>query len=274
MPWKAVWEKHRTFLIRVAGGLVVFLIGVTWIQGYRGEATAQVAKNAATAAAVEKDQGALDLTYDRERKEGRVLDKRRESLLSQVAVSRHARLKMPQGSQEDFEIDFAQQKSTIWREFESRANRVNLYFPGQKDVGFSITTDLEVEDWEDRYLQLDMIRRILNSVVDVGGVAKIDSIDPGNVATEPIAGSDNEAVVRYPVHVKMQLEYSSVLRLMERFQGSASYMSLEIEELLLEPGDPDGLLRASIDFIGVDIGEPRDTRRNKRSGSFRRGPRR
>ncbi len=168
MSLKAIWETHRAFLIRVAGGLAVFLICVTWIQGYRGAATAQVARNASAAAAVEKLQGALDLTYDRELREGRVLEKRLDHLLGQVSISRQAQVKMPSQADADFEIDFAKQKGKVWREFQSRANRVNLDFPTQKDVGFSITTDLERSDWQDRYLQLDIIKRVLNAVVDVG----------------------------------------------------------------------------------------------------------
>ena len=80
MSFQAVWERHRRFVMAVSGGLAMFLILSFFIQGCRAGAVATERDNRFVATETLKLLDELDLTYDREIKESRVLEKRRDDL--------------------------------------------------------------------------------------------------------------------------------------------------------------------------------------------------
>ncbi|MFQ5653358.1 MAG: hypothetical protein ACE5GW_01335 [Planctomycetota bacterium] len=252
----AFWEKHRPFLLRVAAGMAVFLILENLVGSYQGSAERRGGENEDRAERIREEIDKLNGVYDREQKARALLEECCEDLLGQLSLLRNARIRPPEGGNANASIDFPRTKNDVWSAFTDRADRINLGYPELRDVPFDERRDLTATEWEDRYRLLEVLDRFLNAAVNVK-VRRIISIRPAAVASEPVEGSEDLAVLRFPVVVRTVMSYPALLSLMRSFQREGVFTSVELLEL--RPADEDGeeWLEATLRLVGIDIGEPR-----------------
>lgn len=248
----AVWRKHRPFLVQVAGGAALYLILVWMASGY-ADVRAEIDDNDARAANLVQRYANLNLNYWRTVGRKSALEKELADLIADVSIRTESGIKPPSG---DLGVEFRTRKDEVYTEFADRANRVGLRAPAQKEISFDEGSDLTQDEWIDRFRQLEVFRRVLVECVGPE-IWEIEAIRPGTVVTEAIPGAKELALYRYPVRFDMVLGYRACLGLLQAFQQDCKFLGVEIVEL--KPADERGAgrLRASIDFVGLDLGVAR-----------------
>lgn len=252
MNMNVIWQKHRRFLLTVAGGLAGFMILNLFAAGYRDRSGEDIQQNRKRAGELSGAIEKLDASYDREVKDRKVLEQQLENYLGQVSLSRNSRLQVPE-SVSDCQTDFARQLGRIWSSFVDGADKIHLSYPRMTDIPFALGSELTQQDWTDRYRWLETVERILNASVELG-VKKIESIQPQTVVDEPIADSPDRSLIRYPVKVVLTAEFTVIRRLIEYFQAPGVYLSVDLD---LERKADNNAITAQIIFTGIDIAEPR-----------------
>ncbi|MGE3165105.1 MAG: hypothetical protein AB7O52_09385 [Planctomycetota bacterium] len=247
-----IWEKHRRFLLTVAGGLAGFMVLNLFAAGYRDRSGENIQQNRKRASDIAGAIERLDASYDREVKDRKVLEQQLDHYLTQVSTARTSKLAVPK-SVSDCQTDFARQRDRIWSAFVDGADKIHLGYPRMTDIPFSLGSDLTQEQWADRYHLLGVVERVLSASVELG-VRKIESIQPQAVVAEPIAEAADRALVRYPVKVVLVADFPVIRRLIEYFQSPEHYLTVELD--LERKADVNGLT-AQILFTGVDVDEPR-----------------
>ncbi len=264
-----IWKKHRRFLVQTAGGGALFLILVWMASGY-ADVSEDVEANARRAASLEQGYRNLNLNYWRTVGQKSALEKRLKDLVADLSIRTESSIQVPAN---DLGVEFKTRKDEVYTEFIDRANRIGLRCPLQKDINFDEGSDLSPEEWADRYRQLEVLRRVLNHCV-APGIHAIEAIRPGVVASESLSGSGatDQVLWRYPVQFEIVLGYAACASFFETFQKDGKYLAVEIQELKPIPEHGPGRLRGVIQFVGIDIGEPRAEKKGPK-GFRRQGPR-
>ncbi|MCI0651144.1 MAG: hypothetical protein L0Z55_04605 [Planctomycetes bacterium] len=267
MSTKALWAKHRRFIMQVFGGLAAFLVLLSIAQGCADiDDDAQLLSR--RAAAIELQLRTLDTVYSPAKQERAVLGDREQSLLGALALSAKVAVEIA-ADEEKYTTHFHEQKEKVYSSFADRANRVGLAHPPQKEVSFDEHADLTPQEWKDRYLQLEVLRRVLDAAIEQR-VRKIERIAPGAVEFEKVPGVTDRVLLRYPVTVELRATFQSVLGFFDGFQKDKEFLSVEIASLKPAEEDPAALVDATIVFVGIDLGAPRESKSGRDGRSTRR----
>ncbi|MEM7264245.1 MAG: hypothetical protein AAF488_19830, partial [Planctomycetota bacterium] len=163
MNFNVIWEKHRKFLTQVAGGFAVFMVFLSVAssiqQGAAEERESIIEKNDA----VQRRANKLDAKHDRELKLKGRLEERKKQLLSGVSIAENARIRPPA---EHSDTKFKRQKEEIYARFTDRADVAGVLRPELGDISFGVNPDLSDEEWNDRYVQLEVVDRFVRVAVD------------------------------------------------------------------------------------------------------------
>ncbi len=202
----------------------------------------------------------LDFSYHNAIKKAESGGERLDNLLRKILLSRSSNVQVPDSEGTDLGIEFRKRKESIWNVAGERAKRINLQIPSSNETDFDLRGDLTQQEWQDRYLQLEVLKRSFEAFVDLG-LRRIEELTPEEVETEAIPSNKKDVLVRYPVKAKLHLTYDQLMQLFSRFQRDGSYLGLELLEVIRENGDPEGIVRAEVLFVGIDLGEPRESKR-------------
>lgn len=260
MNFNAVWEKHRKFLLIVTGGLAGFMVLHLYAAGYRDGAAEKVQSNKSRAGTIESSIESLDGEYDREVQARKVLEQELASYLDLVGLAQNTSFEVP-GSATDCQIDFQQKWGNVWSTFVDAADKIHLSYPRQRDVSFSLSKELNLEQWTDKYRLLEVVSQVLDASVELG-VKKIESLKPAAVKSESLDGVEDRALLRYSVAAKIVGDYASLRRFVEHFHRDHNYLTVEMN--LETDDDLEGALLGEFVFSGVDIGSPREEDRRGR----------
>ncbi|MEE8143388.1 MAG: hypothetical protein V3T77_09835, partial [Planctomycetota bacterium] len=223
MPYQALWEKHRRFLMQVVGALALFLVLLSLASGYQNQAVEERREQRTEAERLQRAVEKLDIKYPREKEARKVLELRCRKLLGLISLHENQNRRPPAEGSIDPGIDFSKTFEEVWTQFTDRADKQNLSYPPQNEVSFGLGSDLTAADWSDRYCQLEVLERFLNAAV-AHQVRSIETIIPREVENEPIADNDDLAMMRYPVQVKLVASYNTLLGLMESFQKDENFL--------------------------------------------------
>ena len=266
MKLEEIWEKHRTFILRVSGMAAGFLI-LLWIASHYADVSAESEKNLKLARKLQKRANTLELEFDRAISKSRSVGSQLDELLAKVELSAQGSAVEMLGSTSEKAVHFRKQKEKIYRQFRRKADRIGLGYPEMKEINFEDT--MHDERLQDSYFSLIVLEKVFAAAVDQN-VMSIDSVDPRAIELEDIKGNKERVMVRYPVTVELVARYEACLGLLETFQRDQNYLSVELEELAPDE-EIAGVLRARINFVGIDqIDRPKEITGRGRGGRRRR----
>ena len=258
---QSLWQSNKPFVIRVAAGLAVFLVLMNFAQGYRSDGRDALEKAKSNILKTQADLQQLDGEHRKHQGNAEVLEGEATEFLRLLSLSEDAEVGLPD-DRSSMNTDFARRKTQILTAFGDRAKRINLSYPEDNDIGFSLSSGLSEEEWADRYAQLEVVRRVLNAGVDAQ-LDRFHSISPMGVTTEPIDGDPDLVLHRVTVDLRIEGSYSEILTFMRSFQSEDTYLSMEVQDLTpSERGR--GIIEAKISAVGIDLGEPREETRSNR----------
>ncbi|MFN0057167.1 MAG: hypothetical protein ACKVX7_01805 [Planctomycetota bacterium] len=250
---KLIWAKHQRFLLQIAAGLAVFLLMFLGAGSYESSANDERIARRQSFDALQERLNKLDVKGPREIAQRQVYEARFQNLLEAVSVTSGAKIQAPPDSGD---IQFVKKFEQSWSTFTDRADRVGMRYPVSKDITFGVGSHLTAEEWNDRYVQLDMLDRFLNVAVDQK-VRQLNSIQPLDVAQESFPNDKEQALLRHSIQIELLCEYAQLLALLESFQQPGRYLGLELESVTRDPRAGAALLKCTLTLVGVEIGKPR-----------------
>ena len=269
MNFNVLWETHKQFVIKVVAGFAVYLILQYLAAGYQSQAAETIDKSRNLAASNDESVKRLDYKHDRETKAHKVLDARLEDFLSKVSITQTSVVKMPSG---DPEIDFPKKMAAVWDKFTDQAKRRNIGHPRANDVSFGLRSGMSDQEWDDQFVLLEVIRRVVTAAEQLR-VHSVISVKPMAVETAEIPGIKGVVRLAYPVQFEIEATYEVTRDLLANFERESEYLAVSVD---LEPvqveGDEkrEGNVRGIYTFAGIDLGEPREKSKGRKSG-FRQG---
>jgi hypothetical protein len=269
---QAIWQEHRPFILRVAAGLAVFLVLMNVAVGFRVEGRRTTERAIDAHAQVDRDLKRLDGKHRQEQRNAGVWEERVDGLRERLGITDALRVEPPQDLAATM-IDFPRRFGEIHASFADRAKRSTIGYPEQNDIDFRESKSLDERQWFDRYVQLEIVRRIL----DAGIEAKIDrfvTIQPEALVVEAISDDPEFSHYRYPVTVELVASYAAALAFLQSFQREGAFLSIELGEIApesLRGEEGPSPLRVRLTAVGIDLGPAReDGARNRKPRGFGR----
>ena len=271
MHYSVIWEKHKKFITQVTGGFAVFMILFSVAADFQKDAVKARIEIIGKNDDLQQRANQLDTRYDREVKLKKLLGDRRQQLVQSVSIVENARIQPPE---DHSDTKFKKEKESVYEDFSSRANVAGIERPQLGDIRFNVSSELTDQDWDDRYVQLDIVDRFFRLAVDER-IRAIIEVRPESIEAESINDNQDVALYRYPVLVTVVADHAAILRVMSAFQRANSCIGVEVESM--EPAEfkgKTGFVEAQLRLIGWHLEKPREEPMRRGSGFGRPGKRR
>ncbi len=261
MDLNDIWQEHKKFIIAVAAGLLVFLIGETII------GSSYTSKVQASERTLSSQRASLRQVKPTAKNLREIRDVQSDLAARWQAASE--KLIFQSGKRFELRDDEARPDDVYFnvvnevkREVEEAAERRNIQLPD--NLGLPATTPRTREEAK-RYLRaLDVVQRVVRLAVEADVLA-ITDIDIPKGATRSKRNrrsrDDADFLERLELRFRVRGSAPSLVRLVESLQAPASYLVLAKDSRILgpEPDDPGPseavLVMAALDIESLDLEE-------------------
>jgi hypothetical protein len=223
MDLEAIWQSHKPFIIKVAGGAAVLLL----LLGGRGslaDSAAKLAKgNASRELSFQDKRAALEGAEGREKGRAESLETDLEpAVLKSLMWEPSPKLVLPAG-EGDPVLWYATALREATSDLQRRVERVNAKFPFRPaDLG--LQEGLEAPMVVEALAKVDLVRGVLVRLLEVG-VMELVSVDPGDARYEPRQG-DGRHLRTLPLRVVFQGDARLLADVLARFQVKGSFLQV------------------------------------------------
>jgi hypothetical protein len=257
MDFEAIWHTHKPFIIKVAAGALIFLIG-TAIQGSMMDTAEKLSNtNASRQAEVQAKIEQLKTAEALEQGRGNALQSQLQPAILEALEWKPAEgFVLPDGEAQPH-LFYPRAVNTALREIEAARDRALRLNPGapltvpksSQDLG--LPQEVSEADVDEALAQLDVVRGVVVRLLDAG-IRDVREVRPRDVAYQEQPG-----VGGYLRQVPLQIEFvggsAELARALSEFQKTGSFLEVLACEVTRAGDRPEDPIVVSLEVQALTI---------------------
>lgn len=257
MDLEAFWQIHKKFVIKVAGGALVLLIGNGWASSVQGHADAMTRQNASAhndlVAMIEALRGAEGLEKGRtETLEERLAPAIQGAILWRPEAA--YQLKPGEKSPKLFYTDAVQRAANTVRDL---AQNDNADVP-RDAKGLGLKSEVELERIPEALAQVDVVENLVSTLIKLK-VPKVTAVAPGEVSYEnvgkekPAEGEKGRYLRVVRVRVTIHGTTRTLASVLHELQQPNQFMEVTGCQVERQSDKPGAGIDATLDLQALEV---------------------
>lgn len=255
MDLEAFWQTHKKFVIKVAAGALVLLVGNGWQSSVQGVADRMVRQNASAQNDLINMIEALRGAEGLERGRAEALEQRLAPAIQEAILWKpDASYQLPPGDKSPA-LFYASAASKAARKVEDAAATFHADVP-RDAKGLGLPSEVEEGRVSEALAQVDVVERLVRLLIHAG-VRRVTSVQPGEVLYGALGGEGTPAGGRHLRQVRAKVSFlgstADLAKVLAEVETPGAFMEVVECAIERESDKPGAGVRVTLELQALSV---------------------